>query len=598
MRISSRPRVALTIIGTLALAIALAAPSGVFPTAGAAAQTATANYTGTHTKLARIASGSGLPAASKADASSKHLPQIIPYRTPGAHDAFHASTAIGHGVPQVGNSTLMHTSEGHLLHNFNGLSDLDQATANGGVGNELTPPDQGLCAGFLPPLSGMSKSSANAKVVWEIINSAVVIYAPNGTVLAGPISLTAFFHDPNSIGDVRCFYDSPVHTFYFTQISSNRDLTNSRVDLVVINAHGFAEYQVDTTLGGQCFGDQPHVGYDSHALYISTDEFCGPPNFNSYNGAILFGLSKPQLVAESTVINGIVFGPLSLGSIPILTLEPAFGDASGVEYLLNSFPFDQFGNNNSISNTLGFWEVHGDASLTTGKGHVSLSGRTIHSELYAFPVPAASTGTGTVTCVPFIVNIPPCTTGIPVLSEKFLNPDDDRMLQVQLVDDNRHGLRLFAALDTAVALKGDPSDRDGAAWFELNPKSGKITDQGYVAVKGAYLLYPAILHTEEGTTALAFTITSPTINPSAADAVWKSNRSSFGAVQIVAAGSSPHVSFAGPLFNQTRWGDYSAEGLDPNGRDIWSATEYIPTAVHQDPIDNWGTRIWDVMGDH
>src|SRR6266852_6041546 len=115
---------------------------------------------------------------------------------------------------------------------------------------------------------------------------------------------------------------------------------------------------------------------------------------------------------------------------------------------------------------------------------VTLTGQIIGSETYAFPVPAASTGTGSVTIVP--------PNNTPVTSEAFLNPDDSRMLQVQLVRDNQNGLQLYAALDTAVTIGNDPSARDGAAWFVLDPTHASITNQGYIAVAGAYLLYPAI----------------------------------------------------------------------------------------------------------
>jgi hypothetical protein len=59
------------------------------------------------------------------------------------------------------------------------------------------------------------------------------------------------------------------------------------------------------------------------------------------------------------------------------------------------------------------------------------------------------------------------------------------------------------------------------------------------------------------------------------------------------------VSFADVLFGRGRWGDYSALELDPNHADIWSGTEYIgPLPGGGDLVDNWGTRIWELRGDH
>lgn len=580
MRFSPRSKVGI-LLSAIAMLTLVGAFMVTFATHGAAIHAATssstASYQGTAIKGTLLATNQNFMSTKAAATAQQQDPRYIPFRSPNAQTSGSTKTPA-HG-PLASGSTLTR-SEGSLKSNFDGLSDAQNKAI---AGFHDTPPDQGLCVGFLKGFGG--------KVVIEAVNSIFGIYTTSGTLLAS-FPVTAGFNDPNAFSDPRCFYDTTTQSFYMTVISCATcgppGVADSVDDVLVVSKSGFATtYQFSTSVGGTCFGDQPHTGYDSHALYIATDEFCGPTG-NSYNGALLIAISKSQLAAQGATPNAISFPLLSLGGVPILTLEPAFGNDSGVEYLLNSFPYDQFGNNNSIANTLGFWQVHGDQNITTGSGTVTLSGRIINSETYAFPVPAASTGTGTVTVI----------NGLPITSEAFLNPDDSRMLQVQLVNDDVHGLQLYAALDSAINIPGDPSARDGAAWFTLNPTRGTITDQGYIGVSGAYLLYPAILHTHEGTTAMAFTITSPTINPSAAYVVRKSTSNSFGSVKIAAPGSGPHVSFSDVLFGRARWGDYSAEELDPNGVDIWSATEYIPPPpAGTDTVDNWGTRVWDVTGD-
>jgi hypothetical protein len=89
------------------------------------------------------------------------------------------------------------------------------------------------------------------------------------------------------------------------------------------------------------------------------------------------------------------------------------------------------------------------------------------------------------------------------------------MQQVQFI--NGH---LLGALDSAVIVDKDPQTRDGAAWFVIQPRvdrhgviaGGRFDAQGYVAVKGEFLVYPAITQTSEGTTGIAFSITSPTLH--------------------------------------------------------------------------------------
>jgi hypothetical protein len=91
---------------------------------------------------------------------------------------------------------------------------------------------------------------------------------------------------------------------------------------------------------------------------------------------------------------------------------------------------------------------------------------------------------------------------------------------------------------------------------------------------------------------MVFTVTSRRINPSAAYTTLGSRT-----ITTVAAGTSPHVSFSdAPPYNTPRWGDYSFAALDPSGSGIWLATEYIPAASDQDPMDNWGTSVSEVSG--
>jgi hypothetical protein len=343
----------------------------------------------------------------------------------------------------------------------------------------------------------------------------------------------------------------------------------------VFNKKGFVVYQFDTSFGGLYFGDQPHVGYDKNNLYVSTDQFNLPGTM--YFGAALFAISKSQLVAEAPTPSAVRFGPLSLGGLLVVTLQPAVSTtATGTEYLLNSFPIlDALFHHNPLSRQLGLWTVHNGAGVTTG-GRVTLTGKIIQSELYVDPVPALSTGSG--------------QTINRITSEAFLTPNDDRLQQVQFV-----GGRLWAALTTAVSINRDPVPRDGIAWFGVDPVRARVATQGYIVSLGRYLIFPAIMRTGEGTTAIVFTITSPTLNPSAAYAVRKSDSKPFGPVRIAALGTSPHLSFSDTTDGmRPRWGDYSAATLDPNGRDIWLATEYIPPLPNQDPFDNWGTRVFDV----
>ena len=561
---------AITIL-TLVSAFMVTLASHGAPTHAASAASTSASYQGKAVTGSQTATASGLPTKVTQPAHPRTTPLDVDSINPG--DKGTRTTASTSRLPRTAASQV---AEGNLIHNFNGVSDTANDSLNG---FELTPPDQGLCAGHDFSLPG------DPSVVLEPVNVAIAEYTPAGKPIAAE-SLFTLFADPFATGDPRCFYDAQNQAFYFTEIGFDPTGTHTVNDLAVFDHHGFAVYQFDSSLGGTCFGDQPHVGYDDNNLYITNDEFCGPTE-SVYEGAILTAISKSQLLSEVASPNAVLFGPVALGGIPILTLQPAVSPGVATEYLLNSFPYDQFGNNNNIANTLGFWHVINGQHVTTG-GTVILTGTIITSETYAFPQLAASTGTGTV------VNT---VNGFPITSEAFLNPDDDRMQQVQASKINGD-VDLYASLPTALNIPGDPSARDGVAWFKIDAEDQSFEAQGYVAAAGSYLLYPAIYHTAEGTTAIVFTITSTTLNPSAAYTVMPSDSTSFGSIKIAANGTGPHLSFSdAPPFNRPRWGDYSAATVDPTGTNLWLATEYIPPANAQGAFDNWGTNVSEVAGD-
>ncbi len=568
MRFSLRSKMSVTFsfITTLTL---LAAFIALFVSHGANAQGATASaatvsYQGTSLTISQLATAPGIP--------TKVVQPAHPLTGPLDTESLNRFAKNGPGVDfnintdgaahkgSSGSGT--HFPAGKLLQNFNGLSNLDNDNFLG----EVTPPDQGLCVGPLP--------SGGPTVVLELVNVGFAEYTTSGQLVTEE-ALTTFFQDPGAFSDPRCFYDPSSKAFYFTIIGLD-NTGNSVNDLAVWDSHGFAVYQFPTSLGGTCLGDQPHVGYDNNNIYMATDQFC-----NTYEGALLIAVSKSQVLQEVASPFAVSFGPVSLGGIPVLTLQPAVSTGLNTEYLLNSFPFDAFGNSQSIVNTLGLWQVIGGQHVTTG-GTVTLVGQLINSEIYGFPQPAASTGDGSVTTV----------DGIPLTSEAFLNPDDDRMQSVQAVQDG-HGVALYAALSSAVTIPGDPSARDGAAWFKIDAQGARVSQQGYVSAAGSYLMYPTITNTRNGTTALVFSITSPTLNPSSAFAVMKGDSSHFGGITIAAEGAGAHFSFSDVLFNEARWGDYSATAIDPGTGNIWGANEYIPPVADQATFDNWGTNVFE-----
>jgi len=559
------------VLGVATVVTPLAAVSGP----ASAAPAIPAAYHGTAISSSRVVqAGSVSGLTPRVSSFSAHGPRAL------THFAVHGSMSdAGAADAPSGGASAIGGPNG-LLQNFNGLSDLDQAKVNGGVGvGEVTPPDQGMCIGNDALLPG------NQKVVFEAINDAVRETTPSGAPLRPDFSLATLFDDPFAEGDVRCLYDAAARTFYFTDIgypaggpAGSPLPTNTQYEVAVWNANGIAVYEFPSSNGGTCFGDQPKTGFDNNALIISTDEYCGANETEI--GALSVVISKSQLVSEAATVDAAELGPVSLDGNPVVGLDPAINTGSGTGYFVNSVPFLANGDNNPLGTTLGLWTLTNTADVATDPAAITLTGTSIASEPYAFPVPATSTGTGAITTV----------DGLPVQSETALEPDDSRISgPVSVTHSAFGGTELWTALDAAVTPAGDTTVRDGAAWFAIDVGSGSVAQQGYVTAAGAYLLYPAIGAPQFGTPVAVFTITSKHINPSSAYTVLGSNR-----IITVNSGAGPHVSFSGPVFDEPRWGDYSFAQVDPSGAGVWLSTEYIPPAADQDPIDNWGTSMFEV----
>ena len=514
-------------------------------------------------------------AANPAIENAKTPRALTTTRSPGGADP--AAKSTGAGAPTVSAGSAA-KGRGSVVSAFDGLNDL----TNDQLYGALTPPDQGLCVGPDRTIKGAPDA------VWEVVNSIAQETTKTGTIINGPLNLPTLFQDPNAFSDPRCLYDPATQSFYFTDISfpasgPNATLTNTVNDVLVINARGAAVYQFDSSRGGTCLGDQPKVGFDSNALVISTDEYCGA-TLSNYEGAIIQVISKSQLVHEASTVNWAVSAPLSLAGNPVVGLDPAINTGSPTAYFVNSVPFLPDGNNNPVGTTLGLWKLFNTASVTSGIGSPGLTSKVVASEPYAFPVMAPSTGDGSVTTF----------QTFPITSEAALNPDDSRLSgPVNVTPGPGGSVNLWTALDAAVVPSTGTATRDGAAWFEINTGAERVVNQGFVAASGsASLLYPAVQASPGGKATMVFTITSPTVNPSAAYTVIGKP-----GITIVGQGSGPHTSFAdAPPFNSPRWGDYSWATTDPETGNIWLATEYIPPTAEYDGFDNWGTFVFGIQG--
>lgn len=451
---------------------------------------------------------------------------------------------------------------GSLLANFNGVSSRDSALTN--FGAEFEPPDQGLCVG-------------NGFVV-EMVNSAYTVYDTSGKAIAGPFNVNGPFEEglTEFTSDPRCHYDAATNTWFATILAINKEETESFVD-VAVNTSGdptkaWTNYKINTTDSGgssgphhkgcPCLGDQPTLGIDGQNLYVTTNEFALASEV--FNGAQIYAFAKKDLVGLKPAVHFVHFDKLTIGGGIAASVQPALTTgAPKAEYFLSALDPTETGDQR-----IGVW------ALTKGqlvaKGEVpTLSSVVIPSQAYSDNPPAEQKGSSTP-----------------------LDPGDDRMQQTQFINGS-----VWGELGSAINIGGDSSQRAGAAWFQVEPRlrndalaGAAVQRQGYVAMAGNYVLYPALQVTPNGTAAMVMTLTGARRFPSAAYATLAPGASEFGPITVAAAGTNNYDPKA------ERWGDYSWAVMDPGGASVWMATEYIPVKASQTPDGrrNWGTRVLDV----
>ena len=497
--------------------------------------------------------------------------------------------------PSVAGNKVSYTTPGAT--GFNGLSHVDSRMASGGNQFSLEPPDQGLCVG-----NGF---------VLETINDVLAVYKANGTMVAGPTALNAFLGYAPSIDrtnhvygpfvtDPKCYFDAGTQRWYHTDLTldvnptTGADTGTTHVDIAVSQTSdptgAWTVFHLDTTNGDgslknhpgcPCLGDQPLLGFDATGMYITTNEFSvAGPNFN---GAQVYATSKWELAAAADGLGspGVVvsFDGLPLAEGQAYSLQPADsvgGYATGhggTEYFLSALQFGPA----PLDNRIGIWSLTNTSSLNGLHPKIKLQSHVMASEVYGQPNPAVQ------------------RNGILTLNTTLtlLNSNDDRMNQVVYAN----GL-LWSGVNTIVTTK-DGSTRVGIAYFAVDPEwhgsalGGHVARQGYVAVNGNNVLFPAIGVDRWGNAVMTFTLVGPKYYPSAAYLSLGASSTS-GMIHVIGDGAGPADGFTGdPAYGGTdhveRWGDYSAAVTDGAGH-IWVATEYIPGGPRTS-LANWGTFV-------
>jgi hypothetical protein len=526
---------------------------------------------------------------------------------------------------------------------WDGLNHFDQRFAGTGIYTNtqfsLEPPDQGLCVG-----NGF---------VLESVNTALQVFNTSGTALTKPEAFNQFFGVVPEVdrttgvfgdflSDPKCNYDVATRRWFMTILQAdppglcgvgpfNSVVPCSRAHTFVAVSQGadprgsWNLFSIDATDDGlngtpkhansiiscPCFGDQPLLGMNADALFISTNEYGialkgntnpGNPEF----GAQIYAVSK-RGIEQATSGNLPKVVHIDAGALPMPSgdccapwdsIQPATSPTAGqqtrgYEYFLSSFT-----NNTSTNHAINAWVVTGTGSLRSSHPDLDIQRVQLRSEAYVDDLPVSSPGFGGIAVDQ--KNGPHPLGDTVGRSLGQVNANDVRMNQVVYADG-----KLWAGLNTALqSTPGGPA-RSGIAYFVVQPTfsdgelQAEMVNQGYVTVHGNSTLYPSIGVNAAGNGAIAFSVVGPGYFPSAAYVKINSEGNLSGPIVIAGAGNLPddgftqYPEYTGSPSTVGRWGDYSAAVATSDGS-IWMAAEYI----HETPsrprtfYANWGTFVY------
>jgi hypothetical protein len=536
---------------------------------------------------------------------------------------------------------------------WDGLNHFDQRFAGTGVYTNtqfsLEPPDQGLCVG-----NGF---------VLESVNTAFQVFNTSGTPLTSPEAFNQFFGVVPEINrstgvrgdflsDPKCNFDAATQRWFMTVLQADPpgnlapfcDPSPSAPDATRCSrAHTFVAvsqgadprgswnlFSIDATDDGlngtpnhstadilcPCFGDQPLLGMNADALFISTNEY-GVPTASNTNpgnpefGGQIYAVSKRGIEhATSGSLPKVVH--IDAGSLPMPSgdccapwdsIQPATSPTAGsqtrgFEYFLSSFT-----NNTTTNHAINAWVVTGTGTLQRSHPDLDIQRVQLRSEAYVDDLPISSPGFGGIAVDQKNGPHPLGDTVGRDLGQ--VNANDVRMNQVVYADG-----KLWAGLNTALQSTAGGPARSGIAYFVVQPSfsdgelQAEMVNQGYVTVAGNSTLFPSIGVNASGEGAIAFSVVGPTYFPSAAYIKINSDGNLSGPIVIAGAGNLPddgftqYPEYTGIPSTVGRWGDYSAAVATPDGS-IWMAAEYI----HETPTRprtfyaNWGTFVYHISAD-
>ena len=451
------------------------------------------------------------------------------------------------------------------------------------LAGDLAPVQERGFDGLTNPNAAPSDStgSVGSRRFIQLVNSSFALYTKTSNVPITTGTLNTLAGGAGSVFDPQVMWDAQTNRFYYAMVLAVNSTTNviaTGFSTTASPNNGSTDFCHYTVNFGSDLPDYPKLG-DSSAFWI-----IGSNIFNSrgaFTGADAFAVAKPPAGTTCPAASSLKFGE-----------QFGLRDSTGAS-AFTPVPADQID-----AKAAGFIIARAGAMPST---RLSLH-RVTKDATTGLPVFQT---TGTAVTVPSYT-IPPSApqrSGFPN-SAKKLDTLDARPTQAISAVDPGHGNAVGLWVQHTTAT--NPAGRSEVRWYEINPATGTLFQQGKATSTSFFAFNGAISpdRARLGSTAL--------FGNSMVLGFDTSSTTSFPAVQMVskvgaAAQSAPVLVRSSPgnysgfdcagTDNACRWGDFAGASPDPIAASgamtgtVWLVSQYA-SGVNSTTAANWHTWNW------
>ena len=409
----------------------------------------------------------------------------------------------------------------------------------------FTPPDPALAVGNNDVLVGVNTDiagySKTGGLNFRWVNSAALFggVLPAGAGLFDP-KLAYDHYAQRFICVAAAVRNSPQGAWLLVGVSQTS------------NAGGaWWVYALDITVDGSNpttnWGDYPQLGFDTQAIYITTNQF-------AFGGG--FKYAKLRILNKSELYAGApahwydfwnLKNPDGNGSFTVQPCVHFRGVGGNPPAFLTSAIYP-------AASRLVLWQLDNPIGWWSGSSP-ALNRFDVSCRAYSMPPSAKQSGSAT-----------------------NLATNDSRMLNA--IFQNAGGVqRVWTCHTTGFTWPGDSEGRAAINWYEIDVASRSIIQQNTYGASGLYYFFPVIQTDLSRNAFLQFTRSGP---------------AEFGQMRVTgrrvgdAPGSlqgSMQIKAGESAYNGGRWGDYFGICRDPDTQRVWTLGEYAG------PSGQWGTWV-------